>query len=248
MVLDFGDTKLEFDENYEIPYTRDELLVIYWHFHPRFRFLKSCMDGNFLDIGSGGGGLQFWKDWEKPIRSGLTMYAADLKRGEYVDRYQDFKVVDFDKADFPWDQGFFDNVFSAHVMEHLKNPENCIKNIDKILKSGGLVYIEQPNHNSVNVPKKELFIEAGIECAKTTTNFYDDRTHVRPYSAKEIIELFEEYVPGKFEVIEGGTIWNNYLKDIMFAYAYQNQDTEIWTYATWLHYEWSDYVALRKLF
>lgn len=247
MILDFGDTKLEFDEKSKIKFTRDEMLILYWQFHSRFRFLKTCSGGKLLDAGSGNGGLQFWMEWEKPKRKDIKMYAADLQKGEYVDRYEDFKLVNFNDTEFPYDSKFFDNVFSAHVIEHLENPANFIMNIDEILRAGGMVYIEQPNHNSLLTPKKDKFVDAGISCAKTTTNFYDDKTHIKPYSATEVISLFQKFAKSKFEVIEKGTIWNNYLEDILFAYAYQNQDTEIWTYATWLHYQWSDYIVLRKL-
>lgn len=235
-----------FDENLEVPYEREELIRLYWQMHPRFRFVKSCKDGNFLDIGSGSGGLFFWKEWEQPIRNGLHMFAVDMQAGEFVDRYEAFRMCNLEHRDFPYENGFFDHVFSAHVFEHLQQPVNLIKNISKILKGGGMVYIEQPNHNSLYAPRRHEFQNAGITCATTTTNFYDDQTHRKPYSADEIIQLFSEHTGNRFEVIEKGTVWNEYLKDHMLAYAYREQDTEIWTYAVWLHFLWSDYVILRK--
>lgn len=50
-----------FDEDLEVPYSREEIVRLYWKMHPRFRFVKSCKNGNFLDIGSGSGGLFFWE-------------------------------------------------------------------------------------------------------------------------------------------------------------------------------------------
>lgn len=125
-----------FDENLEVPYEREELIRLYWQMHPRFRFVKSCKDGNFLDIGSGSGGLFFWKEWEQPIRNGLHMFAVDMQAGEFVDRYEAFRMCNLEHRDFPYENGFFDHVFSAHVFEHLQQPVNLIKNISKILKGG----------------------------------------------------------------------------------------------------------------
>ncbi len=241
-----GNEVLSFDEHMMIPYERDELLKLYWEFHPRFRFLKSCPDGNFLDIGSGSGGLIFWKEWEHPLRSQLKMYAVDLADGEFTNRYEAFKKINLDEADISYEDALFDCVYCAHVVEHLKYPSKLIRNIAKIIKGGGMVYIEQPNHNSVNVPGRFDFQKAGVQCAQITTNFFDDQTHRQPYSADEIIELFHQYADGMFTIVEKGTVWNEYLKNMMLAYAYREQDTEIWTYAVWLHYLWSDYVVLRK--
>lgn len=238
--------EFSFDENLDIPYMREELLRLYWQTHPRFRFVKSCKDGNLLDIGSGSGSLSFWKEWGHPIRSKLRMFAVDMQAGEFVERYEAFQTCNLEHTDIPYKNDFFDHVLSAHVFEHLQQPVNLIKNIARILKKGGMAYIEQPNGNSLYAPRRYEFQNAGIACATTTTNFYDDQTHRTPYSSDEIIQLFSEHAGNLFEVVEKGTVWNEYLKDYMLAYAFREQDTEIWTYAVWLHFLWSDYVILRK--
>ena len=133
LLLHIENQLFSFDENLDVPYERDEILRLYWGLHPRFRFLKSCSDGNFLDIGSGSGGLIFWKEWELPIREQLNMYAVDQLAGEFTDRYEAFEKLDLNDADFPYKDAFFNSIFSAHVLEHLKNPSNLIRNLANII-------------------------------------------------------------------------------------------------------------------
>ncbi len=83
--------------------------------------------------------------------------------------------------------------------------------------------------------------------AGTTVNFHDDPTHIKPYSCDDIIDMLSEISDVTFRVIEKGTIGNPYLEEMLFGYAYQNQDREIWNYALWLHYHWADFVILQKL-
>jgi len=62
-----------------------------------------------------------------------------------------------------------------HVVEHLRTMTNLWREIARLLKPGGRVYIETPGAESVTMPKLPPSRRGGI-----TMNFYDDPTHVEP--------------------------------------------------------------------
>ncbi|HEV8504297.1 MAG TPA: class I SAM-dependent methyltransferase [Chitinophagaceae bacterium] len=72
----------------------------------------------------------------------------------------------------------FDFIRMTHIIEHLHNGDEVIKNLLPKLKREGFIYIEYPGQKSTTLPSM-----------KGTLNFYDDPTHVRIYSVKELTEL-----------------------------------------------------------
>lgn len=222
-------------------YSKEQLLTMYWSGHPRFRFFKSPpLDASFLDIGAGNGGAAFWKTWKAPERSDLKLYGIDLTIGEYADMYERFDKLDLDIDPLPYENNFFDAIYSTHVLEHLRFPQKVINELCRVLQPGGICYIEVPNHNTVNVPSKDEFLAQGF--ITSTMNFYDDKTHLSPYSSYEIVKLLGK----QFEVLEMGSIQNPYLSELLTAYGYQYRDQEITTYGLWLRTNWCDYVWARK--
>ncbi|HEV8284730.1 MAG TPA: methyltransferase domain-containing protein [Chitinophagaceae bacterium] len=70
---------------------------------------------------------------------------------------------------------YFDFIRMTHIIEHLYNGDEVIKKLLPKLKKDGYIYIEYPGEKSVKLPSMN-----------GTLNFYDDPTHVRLYSIKEI--------------------------------------------------------------
>ena len=48
----------------------------------------------------------------------------------------------------PFQDSYFDIVICGEVIEHLKQPENCLKEIKRVLKNGGVSLISTPNGNN----------------------------------------------------------------------------------------------------
>jgi SAM-dependent methyltransferase len=129
-------------------------------------------------------------------------YGLDLNR-DYNNSEEDFKVmkcfyeIDLTKLDYDLiPNDYFDGIWIVHVIEHLHNGDLVlVKLLDK-LKAGGYMYVEYPGIKSTKLPSMY-----------GTLNFYDDLSHVRIYSVKELTELFEK---NGCEIIKGGTRRNIY--------------------------------------
>lgn len=102
--------------------------------------------GRFLDVGCGGGSylyrLRQW-GWQvygvEPSESGVNQARAlglDVRHGELRD------------ARFP--DSFFDVIRLNNVLEHLPDPRGTFREIKRILKPGGVVYITVPSARSLN--------------------------------------------------------------------------------------------------
>jgi len=63
-------------------------------------------------------------------------------------------VHNLDKFPYPLADNSFDEIFAKHVIEHLEDPVGFMKEIARILKPGGTVYVETP-HFSCRVAYSE---------------------------------------------------------------------------------------------
>lgn len=83
----------------------------------------------------------------------------------------DYMDVDFEREAYPIPDQSIDIASSMAVIEHLHSPSNFIDQIYRCLKPGGLVFLSTPNFQM------------------DWKNFYNDPTHVRPYTPKSMEQL-----------------------------------------------------------
>jgi SAM-dependent methyltransferase len=153
--------------------------------NPKFNFLQRCFGKQpftLLDIGSGN------QSATKTVSlfPGCSYYGLDLSK-EYNNNPADFAVMkDFYEMDLTLlkfdsiPDAFFDGILLVHVIEHLHNGDAVLAALLPKLKPGGFLYVEYPGIRSTRLPSM-----------KGTLNYYDDSTHVRIYSVKELTSLFE---------------------------------------------------------
>ncbi len=79
--------------------------------------------------------------------------------------------INFETDKLNYEDNTFDVVTFLSVIEHINNPNNVIEEICRILKKGGLIITITPNFKYAY------------------KNFYDDPTHLRPYTDKSIDKL-----------------------------------------------------------
>jgi ubiquinone/menaquinone biosynthesis C-methylase UbiE len=68
----------------------------------------------------------------------------------------------------PVDSNDLDGIMCAHLMEHIEEPEHVFLEFARVLRPGGVLIVRVPPFDA---------------------SFYDDWTHVRPYTKKTLIRL-----------------------------------------------------------
>jgi SAM-dependent methyltransferase len=167
----------------------------------KFLFLKKKFGNNpfkLLDIGAGNNSATK----TKKAFPNCAYYGVDMDKN-YSNSEADFALMeefyelDLTKLDYDIiPNNNFDSIQMSHVMEHLHNGDAVLKALLPKLKSNGFIYVEYPGIKSTKLPSMY-----------GTLNFYDDPTHVRIYSVKEIETILQN---NNFEIIKSGIRRNWY--------------------------------------
>jgi SAM-dependent methyltransferase len=161
------------------------------HFDSRSRFMRQVPAGaKLLDLGCGR--FKTLKRLREQ-RPDLEYYGVDI-----MDVSADclpgvtFSKADIDREPLPFPDEQFDAIFFCHVLEHLLYPLNALAELQRVLKPGGLVYIEGPSTRALFLPSLSFVKSAGpLKAVGDDLNFFDNFTHVRPLS-KRSLHMFLE--------------------------------------------------------
>ncbi len=94
---------------------------------------------------------------------------------------------DIEEIDLPFDEGYFDCLILADILEHLRTPLSTLKKLRKYLSDSGVVVASIPNvryHGIIN-----MLVEGHW---KYEDHGILDKTHLRFFTRKEIESLFAE--------------------------------------------------------
>jgi SAM-dependent methyltransferase len=161
------------------------------HFDSRARFMRQVPAGaKLLDLGCGR--FKTLKRLREQ-RPDLEYYGVDI-----MDVSADcppgvaFKRADIDRESLPFPDAQFDAIFFCHVLEHLLYPMNALTELQRVLKPGGLVYVEGPSTRALFLPSLSFVKSAGpLKAVGDDLNFFDNFTHVRPLT-KRSLHMFLE--------------------------------------------------------
>ncbi|MEC4684761.1 MAG: methyltransferase domain-containing protein [Nitrospirota bacterium] len=95
--------------------------------------------------------------------------------------------ADIEEIDLPFDEGYFDCVILADILEHLRAPLSTLKKLKKHLSDSGVIVASIPNvryHGIIN-----MLVEGHW---KYEDHGILDKTHLRFFTRKEIERLFAE--------------------------------------------------------
>lgn len=188
-----------------------------------------------LDVGCGTGLTM--STYRVGMRS-VEFYGVDgYHRPEEVQGFVKFTQQDVDGTRLPYADNFFDVVVLCHILEHVHHPVALVHEVFRILKSGGVVYIETPSTNSLWVPPLRLFNHD-----YSAANYYDDYTHVgRPQTIHSLFHMLHrngfdvaevEYARPKHWILRG-------LKYMLSGLAHRQRrtlNTGIWYLVGWAVY------------
>ena len=208
------------------------------HQHPRYKFIASLpKDAVVLDIGCGKGAMQ----------KKLKMYRQDLKfifvdKCDFSKEYPSgtFFSLDISNEVLPIKSETIDAVFCSHVFEHLYSHDLVLSEIRRVLKPTGKIYIEVPSTRSLYLPSLGFF-----RGQDAPINFYDDPTHVRPFTRQSL------HIIGKklgFRKIKTGFARNwlyCLLAPIILPYSIIKKDRQmfaiiLWNITGWCIYLWGE--------
>jgi trans-aconitate methyltransferase len=162
----------------------------------KFIFLKKAVGNRpftLLDIGSGNHSasktlnvfpncVYHGVDLQKDFHNDVSDYAA-------MKAFYEMDLTNLNFSSIP--NNYFDVINMVHVIEHLFNGDEVIKQLLPKVKSGGYLYVEYPGQKSTTLPSMQ-----------GTLNFKDDDTHVRVYSVTELTTLFNQ---NNCTVLKSGT-------------------------------------------
>lgn len=169
-----------------------------------FQSLKSPTKILDLGCGSGHNSIAIRKMYPE-----LEVHGVDIISNSTLPKSIIFHQVNLNDGILPFPDNYFDAIIYTHVIEHLQNPLIIGKEIGRILKGGGSIYVETPNWTSMLVPSFGLSRDQ-----HNPFNFFDDPTHVKPWSKHGLYEFLLQSC--KLTSIRVGTVrnWIRLLFDI----------------------------------
>lgn len=102
-------------------------------------------------------------DWDAHFASALRQEGIE------------FVLADMEKGAFPFRSDYFDILAMTSTLEHLSCPEHIAREIRRVVRPGGIVFITVP------------------DIMKYKFHFWDDVTHKRPFNEKSLRFLFESH-------------------------------------------------------
>lgn len=154
------------------------------------------------------------------LKAGMRIYEPGVGRGEHLKIFKDagfevfgsdiekdalefnpdinIEIVNFEIESSSHEDSSFDAIYSKSFVEHLNNPSFYLKDAYRLLKPGGKLITMTPDWDS------------------QSKNFYDDYTHVRPFTLKSLEEIqissgFKNINIRKFKQLPSS--WNNKVID-----------------------------------
>ena len=188
---------------------------------------KPCKNLNVLDIGSGEGGTSFFFSQSNNVVSyDFSLFRLKLQR----QRDQNFSIINGKAEYLPFLNSSFELILLQDVIEHVKEKVLLVKEVKRVLKKDGFIYISTPNKLSLfnilsdphwGLPFLSLFKRPAIR--KYFLRFFrredSDREDLAELlSLKELSGLFKDF-PGRLyteEIVKliskdfRGVLWNDF--------------------------------------
>jgi len=140
-------------------------------------------EAKFLDVGCAEGNATLRHAEVAKIKKD-NIYGLDIN-DEFIklakEKFKVFKV-DFEKDNFPFENNYFDLIIVDQVFEHIKNIENLLKEISRVLAPNGYLIVSTPNLASLHNRFLLLFGKQ-----PSCINIFSD--HIRGFT-KEVLKKF----------------------------------------------------------
>ena len=142
----------------------------------------------------------------KKIKTGTTLL-FDLK-SPLADIKGDIKSMNFENKSF-------DLIICNHVLEHIDDDIKALKEIFRVLKSGGVAILQVP----INFKRNETFEDQSIISKKDREKYFGQYDHVREYG----LDFKERVEKAGFEV-DMVYYTENFSEEMKLKYGLQKND------------------------
>jgi len=154
---------------------RDRRFRFYWrmrgHIAPRLEFSQAIYERvladavpaqRWLDVGCGNKLLPSWRapQAERMVRSVKHVVGVDYDHESLAQHRNINQRVRADITTLPFRDGYFDVVTANMVLEHVKDPDQLLREIYRVLAPGGMFIAHTPNLNGYATVLARLVPEA----------------------------------------------------------------------------------------
>jgi SAM-dependent methyltransferase len=150
----------------------------------------------------------------------VNLYGCDWRDNVEAVEFE-YRKVDLDTEGLQtYPPESFDVVICSDVIEHLENPSQLIRNIHRVLRRGGVLFITFPN--CANVFQRFHFLMRG-NCGRYMPHVYGPHGHISMLPSW----VFEYLIRDYFDIVQlsgDGAVWRNRLLALL-------PRTPLWTYA-----------------
>ena len=153
------------------------------HLEKILGFLNITEGMKILDLGTGSGYLSFPIAKNNPGCDviGLDIVNAALEANRTradSEGIKNLSFVSYDGIDFPFEAKFFDLVVTRYALHHFPDIEHSIKEVSRVLKNGGRLFISDPCPNECDT---ERFVDDYMRLKKDG--------HIKFYSKDEWTDI-----------------------------------------------------------
>jgi len=145
-------------------------------------------NGEILEIGAGSGDTLIYA---KTNNYAKKIYGVELcnidNSNQNNSLFEDFIIGNIEDMNLPYNEKKFNVILCGDVLEHLINPYDVIKYLKKFLTTDGVIIASLPNIRKLSI-LKTIFINGDF---KYEDSGILDKTHLRFFTKKNMIELFE---------------------------------------------------------
>ncbi|GAA5077260.1 hypothetical protein [Lysobacter panacisoli] len=212
-------------------------------FSSRTRFLKTLPIGTaVLDAGAGDGVLQVFREWLKPKRRDLKMYAWANTKGQDFHKYDGYEVGSWPSEPPEFRGVEFGAVLAANFIEHIDQPQLFVEMCARRLSQNGSIYLEWPHPSSVDLPRTEDLKAAGVKVF--TGSYHCDKTHKEEVPSFDLIA--QTLKLHGLEIRETGIASVPFVDQELAIHSANGADIVSATLAYWSHTGWCQYLIANR--
>lgn len=179
-------TKQEFEESFSNDSFYNKQTQDVDHLESILSFLPIKSGMKILDLGVGSGFLSFGLAKRFPGVSiiGLDIVEKALEKNRdraLKEGISNVTFTSYDGMEFPFEEGAFDLVITRYALHHFPDIQRSIKEVRRVLKAGGYLFISDPTPNDNDV---ERFVDAYMQMKKDG--------HIKFYSKKEWCDICQK--------------------------------------------------------